>query len=47
MAAQSTTKPHKLNIAIVGAGIAGLTLAIAPKSYLLINIIFCEKATEE
>jgi len=46
MAAQSTTEPQKLNIAIVGAGIAGLTLAIALKSHPLINTTIYEKATE-
>jgi salicylate hydroxylase len=46
MAAQSTAEGKKLNIAIVGAGIAGLTLAIALKSHPLINVTIYEKANE-
>lgn len=40
------TEPQKLNIAILGAGIAGLTLAIALANHPLINLTIYEKATE-
>jgi salicylate hydroxylase len=40
------TQPPKLNIAILGAGIAGLTLAITLANHPLINLTIYEKATE-
>jgi salicylate hydroxylase len=39
-------EPEKLNVAIIGAGIAGLTLAIALENHPLINTTVYEKATE-
>jgi salicylate hydroxylase len=46
MTSQLVAGPQKLNIAILGAGIAGLTLAIALKSHPHINTTIYEKATE-
>jgi salicylate hydroxylase len=46
MATRSEAEPQKLNIAILGAGIAGLTLAIALSDHPLINTTIYEKATE-
>jgi 2-polyprenyl-6-methoxyphenol hydroxylase-like FAD-dependent oxidoreductase len=46
MTTSSTSKPRKLEIAILGAGIAGLTLAIALSNHPLINTTLYEKATE-
>jgi salicylate hydroxylase len=46
MVAKSVAEPQKLNIAILGAGIAGLTLAIALKPHPLFNITIYEKAAE-
>ncbi|KAE9373076.1 FAD/NAD(P)-binding domain-containing protein [Stipitochalara longipes BDJ] len=40
------TESEKLNVAIIGAGIAGLTLAIALANHPLINTTIYEKATE-
>jgi len=46
MDAKSTFDPEKLNIAIIGAGIAGLTLSIALANHPFINTTIYEKATE-
>ena len=46
MDAQTPSEPEKLNIAIIGAGIAGLTLSIALANHPLINTTIYEKATE-
>jgi salicylate hydroxylase len=46
MSTQSALETKKLNIAIIGAGIAGLTLAIALSNHPSINITIYEKATE-
>lgn len=40
-----TTTPT-FNIAIIGAGIAGLTVAIALQTHPLINVVLYDKATE-
>jgi salicylate hydroxylase len=46
MTTHADTQPPKLEIAILGAGIAGLTLAIALSNHPLINTTIYEKATE-
>jgi salicylate hydroxylase len=46
MTTQASVEPQKLEIAILGAGIAGLTLAIALSNHPLINTTIYEKATE-
>lgn len=42
----SPTSQHTLTIAIIGAGIAGLTAAIALQKHPLINVVLYDKATE-
>jgi salicylate hydroxylase len=46
MVNRSISDPENLNIAIVGAGIAGLTLAIALSDHPLINAAIYEKSIE-
>jgi salicylate hydroxylase len=46
MSTQAAFEPKKLEIAILGSGIAGLTLAIALSNHPLINTTLYEKAAE-
>lgn len=40
-----TTHTHTLDIAIIGAGIAGLTAAIALRKHPLVNVVVYDKAS--
>lgn len=42
----STSQPQQLQVAIIGAGIAGLTAAIALKEHPGVNVQIYDKATE-